>query len=83
MPRDTARDVRLSDEQIGLIIEGLDFVRLDQRAILTADDDAGPEPRLIKRALTKETEATRLQKRLARRLEIRGRGHTGNYAEKL
>lgn len=75
---DAMRDVRLSDEQIEIVIVGLEWVRLDQKNLLNSDD-----PNLIKQAMLVEDTATRLQARLRRRLIIRGKGNVGNYAEKL
>lgn len=78
MPRNPTRDVILSDDQIKLIIEGLEYVRLAQRGLQGVDD-----PEILRQFVERERMAERLGSRLRRRLETRRRGSTGKYAEKL
>jgi ribosomal protein S15P/S13E len=72
MPRNPTRDVILSNEQIRLIVEGLEMLRFHENG---NPNDGNRRMKLA--------DITRLEQRLQRRLLRPGRGHTDNYAEKL
>lgn len=65
------RDIRVSDEQLVLLIESVEMLRVYQQGFTDAEG----------RLKLKDVE--RLESRLRRKLTVRGSGAVGNYAEKL
>jgi len=70
--RNPTRDVILSDEQLLLIGEGLEMLRLHENG---NPNEGEREQKLAK--------VIRLEERLQQRLVRRRQGHAGNYAESL